>query len=336
MVEPFRVGIVGAGSVSDGYHAPVLAQFPGVRLEWVCDKDAGKAKSFAARHGIPVSGVDLETLHQVDAVLVAIPVGLRAKTLETAFRRRWHAFIEKPFAVSLQEHDAILTAGRTAGVQVGVGLMRRFYRPTLIALDLLRRNAFGPIKEVWAAEGGPMRGSGRGDDWYQNDPSAAGGGVLIETGSHLIDQALFITDATSFENIRTKFVSYEGLDLDARVSAQARRQGQTEPFHLGVSLSRIEDVCAGLYFVCEKGNMKVSLGADGAVEFVDGEFRALARLDANIRAAGAVYQAFYLEWESFIAQCRGGGPTDAGASSSRLGTALIEAAYGLRLSEAAR
>lgn len=336
MAELFRIGIVGAGSVSDGYHAPVLAQFPGVRVEWVCDKDSAKAKSFAKKHGIPVSGSDPETLSDVDAVLVAIPVGLRAQTLETAFRRGWHAFVEKPFAATLKEHDAILAAARAAGVQVGVGLMRRFYRPTMIARDLLRRNAFGPLREVWAAEGGPMRGSGRGDDWYQNDPSASGGGVLIETGSHLIDQALYIAGANSFDGLQAKFVSHEVLDLDARVSVLARRQEQSEPFRLGVSLSRIEDVCAGLFFVCEKGTIKVSLGADGRVELVDAEYRVLARFDADVRGADSVYPAFYLEWEAFLAQCRSGESSEADASSSRLGTAFIVAAYESRLSEASR
>lgn len=335
MGEFFRIGIIGAGSVADGYHAPVLSQFSGVRMEWVCDIDAGKAKAFAKRHGIRASGADLDALPQVDAVLVAIPVGLRAKTLETAFRRRWHVFVEKPFAVSLQEHDAIVAAAREAGVQVGVGLMRRFYRPTLIARDLLRRNVFGPLKEVWAAEGGPMRGSGRGDDWYQNDPAAAGGGVLIETGSHLVDQALFITDALSIEDIHAKFVPGEGLDLDARVSAQARRQRQPDPFRLGISVSRIEDVCAGLFFVCEKGIVKVFLGAGGSVELVGSDFRPLVRLDSAVRGANAVYPAFYLEWEAFISRCRHERTSEADASTSRLGTALISAAYGTRSPEAA-
>lgn len=334
MAEIFRIGIVGAGSVSDGYHAPVLAQFPGVRVEWVCDKDSAKAKSFAKKHGIPVSGSDLETLSDVDAVLVAIPVGLRSQTLETAFRRGWHAFVEKPFAATLKEHDAILAAARAAGVQVGVGLMRRFYRPTLIARDLLRRNAFGPLKEVWAAEGGPMRGSGRGDDWYQNDPSAARGGVLIETGSHLIDQALFMVDAVSFQDLRGRLAVVEGLDLDSRIGMRVLRRGQADAFEFRLMLSRLSEVCAGIHLVFENATVRVGLGSDGHVDLVDVDFRRLCRLDVPIRFASGVYQAFFLEWEGFIEQCRSGVSSEVDASTARLGTRIIEEAYATRRGEA--
>jgi len=321
MAESFRIGIVGAGAVSDGYHAPVLAQFPGVEVAWVCDKDSEKARRFAARHRIARSSPALDSLPDVHAALVAIPVGLRRETIETAVRRHWNLLIEKPFAAALAEHDAILASCRQAKIQVGVGLMRRFFRPVLAGRELVRSGVFGPLEEVWAAEGAPMRGSGRDGDWYQNDPAAAGGGVLIETGSHLVDQALFIAGVEEVELKRAELVSHEGIDFEARLALEARG------IKLHIALSRLKDLCNGVVLRFARGTVKVPLTCDGTLELLDADFRRVASLDVPLRGAAAIYQAFYLEWEAFIGQCRSGAPSLIDAASCRLATRLIGETY---------
>lgn len=332
--DVFRVGIIGAGGVSDGYHAPVLAQTSGVALAWVCDKDLAKARSFARRHRIAVSGDDLRALPDVDAVLIAIPVGARRALLRAAFERGWHALVEKPFARSLAEHGEIAAEAKAARVQVCAGLMRRFFRTTAVARNLVHRAPFGDLVELWAAEGGLMRGAGRGDDWYQNDPSLAGGGVLMETGSHLVDQALFVSGADACELSETRLRTVDGLDLEARLSARAKRKGC--PFELRVALSRLDDVCAGLVLRFERAWVKVGLAPDGAVELLDDSYRSVARLDSPERSGSAIYQAFALEWEAFMGQCRDGSPGLIDAASVRLGVGLIGAAYDAKRREAVR
>src|SRR5262249_48886145 len=140
----------------------------------------------------------IEDCPAVDVILVAIPVGYRRDPLRHIFRSRWHALCEKPFAVTLAEHDAIVAQAAERGVQLGVGLMRRYYGNTIAARRLIASGAFGAVEEVWAAEGTRMLATGREVGWYQGDPQAAGGGVLIETGSHLVDQAFRILDVSGF------------------------------------------------------------------------------------------------------------------------------------------
>lgn len=327
MAEPFRIGIIGAGAVSDGYHAPVLSQMPQVRLEWVYDLDARKASAFASRHHILRAVASLHEAPAVDAVLIAIPVGVRAEALSVALERGWHAMIEKPFATSRAAHETILARAAKVGVLVGVGFMRRFYRSTLAARELIRAGAFGPLREVLVAEGGPLRGSGRDDSWYQNDAGAAGGGVLIETGSHLIDQVMFVTGATSFGGIRAKFVRGGGLDLDARVQADLEIPGGAR-CRFVCAFSRIDQVCENAFFVCERGTIRLSPGAGGKLHLVDSDYRVLCELNRPGPGADAVYGAFHLEWADFIASCRGVGGCESSAATALLTTAFIEAAYG--------
>jgi predicted dehydrogenase len=321
------VGVVGAGSVADGYHIPVLRQLPGVDVKWICDLDGSKAAAIAARHHIVTSGSTLEALGDVDAILVAIPVGARAAVLDTAFTRRWHLLIEKPFAVGADEHRAIIDRGREAGIEIGVGFMRRFYRAILQCRALIEAGTFGPVREVWAAEGGLMRGSGRGDDWYQGDAKAAGGGVLSETGSHLIDQSVFITAASGMSDVHATNRGQGGLDLETFVSATMRREGQRDPFALKLVVSRLRAVMVGVVIRCEHAMLRCGVGPGGRVELLADDMSPRAVLAPSAAGADAVYQAFALEWLAFIEQCRTGRPSSISAPSAVLTTAIIEASY---------
>ncbi len=327
-LAPFRVGVVGAGGVADGYHIPVLKQLSGVEVPWVADLDLSKATQVARRHGVPISVTSLSDVGDVDAVLVAIPVGARGPVLKTVFSRQWHAFIEKPFATTACEHRQILDDAGKAGVQVGVGFIRRFYRAIVDGRDLLGSGVLGPIREVWAAEGGLMRGSGRGDDWYQGDAKAAGGGVLAETGSHLIDQALFLTGAIEVRNVHASARRAGALDLETFVSLTARRPAQPDPFELRVVLSRLRGVAVGVTIQCQHGAIRCGVGSGGQLELLDQNLRPSRTIAPRAAGADAVYQAFALEWMAFIDQCRTALPSTVDASSAILTTEVIESAYG--------
>ena len=122
-----RVGVLGTGFVVEQYHLPVLSEMPDVHVEWVCDVVGAQAQRVAAAFGVPRVFEGLEQCTDVDLVLIAIPVGNRRRALECIFKRGWHAFCEKPFAVTAEEHDWIVGSAAASQVQVGAGLMRRVF-----------------------------------------------------------------------------------------------------------------------------------------------------------------------------------------------------------------
>ena len=50
--QPIRVGLVGAGYISE-YHVMALRALPGVVLAGICDLDRTRASRIAERFGIP-------------------------------------------------------------------------------------------------------------------------------------------------------------------------------------------------------------------------------------------------------------------------------------------
>src|SRR5262249_49170617 len=144
-----------------------------VNVLWACDRDLGRARHVAKLFDVPHATTSLQDCSNVDVVLVAIPVGARRDVLEKIVAKKWHAFCEKPFAPTLRDHEWMVAEGRTGGIRLGIGLVRRHYDSTLTAKRLIATEAFGPIEQVIAGDGLWLRGSGRGGDYYQTSPQAS-------------------------------------------------------------------------------------------------------------------------------------------------------------------
>src|SRR5258708_7826136 len=132
-----KIGVIGAGWVAQSWHLPVLAAMPQVDLKWICDVDRARAEKTARAFGVRETRQNAVDCPDVDIALLAIPLGFRGPVMATVFSRKWHAFVEKPFAATLAEHDGILQAAASAGVEVGVAFLRRFYAGTVLARQLI-------------------------------------------------------------------------------------------------------------------------------------------------------------------------------------------------------
>ena len=107
-----RIGVLGAGRVARDLHLPVLFNIPDVSIAWLCDKNEPRARQLAKQYKIPLVFSEIEKCSNVDIVLVAIPVGYRPPVMKYIFQRGWHAFCEKPFALTVAEHALYLTEAR--------------------------------------------------------------------------------------------------------------------------------------------------------------------------------------------------------------------------------
>jgi predicted dehydrogenase len=320
-----RVGVIGAGVVTSGSHLPVLVNMPEVRVDWICDRSLGTANAVARAFGIARVFGDIADCADVDVALLATPLGSRRALVPQVLARGWHAFCEKPFAVTLADHHAFVADARAKGLQIGVAQVRRYAKPTASARTLMRHGVLGPIQRVLAADGFRMRGTGRGNGWHMNE--RAGGGVLAEFGSHLIDQVLYILDATASVRDCTQRV-HLGLELASSLVADVSRAGgQAIPCSIDVSL--LEDLCNGVFIEFAEAVLRVGLGFDGALTLLSKQGETVAEFSMS-EGAGSAIEAFYLEWKDFLSQCRTGVPSAVDAATVTATTALIDAASAMR------
>lgn len=330
--KPFTLGIVGAGRVTENHHLPVLSVRNDVNIAWICDLDRDKAARLARAYRIGQASSRLADCRDVDAILIAVPVGQRDEIWKEAFGRRWHVFCEKPLAADLAEHQSILRRACEVSVSVGVGFMRRFYPAVGLLRTIVSHRLFGPVRKVWASEGSRLHRSGRDQNWYRTRRALAGGGALIELGCHTVDQALYGVGAADFA------VSACVLEYRGEIEHEARLKGIVEladgsRCEMGIAVSQLRDLANQIVVVFDDAELRAGIGPSDSVRLCAPGGATVAAVDAPgaRRAAPSdqMYPAFHAEWGEFLVQCRVRGPSRVSADSALLTTKVIDSCYRL-------
>jgi predicted dehydrogenase len=124
---PLPVGVIGVGALGR-HHARHLAELAEARLVGVCDIDSERGAKVAAEFGTRCFADLDEMLGRVQAVTVAVPTPAHATVGLRALERGVPVLMEKPFAASLEEADALIDAARRSAVQLQVGHIERYNR----------------------------------------------------------------------------------------------------------------------------------------------------------------------------------------------------------------
>jgi predicted dehydrogenase len=179
------IGLVGYGFGGRYFHAPMLAAGPDIDFVGVVTTNPERRRLVDAEH--PGVGCldDLAALVAAGAQAVAIstPAGTHVDLTLQALDLGLHVICDKPFALSVA--DARRVAERATTVdRLAVPFQNRRWDSDV--LTLRRVLAEGLVGEVVRLESGFER-----FDSVATLPEA-GGGILYDFGSHLVDQALWL------------------------------------------------------------------------------------------------------------------------------------------------
>ncbi|WP_114559317.1 Gfo/Idh/MocA family protein [Desertihabitans aurantiacus] len=119
MGEPMNLALIGCGNIAGQYLAS-LQRLPGLRLVAVCDAVPAAAERVSAETGVPARPVeDVLADPSVEVVLnLTIPAAHAPVTI-AALEAGKHVYLEKPFATSLADADAMVAAAEKAGRRIG-------------------------------------------------------------------------------------------------------------------------------------------------------------------------------------------------------------------------
>lgn len=205
-----RVGVVGAGHIAEVAHLPALAAIGGATVVGVAEPSAERrAVVAAAWPGVPTfeSAEDLVGTGSVDALVVCSPpVHHRAAAL-LAFEAGLHLYLEKPIAAAVEDGQAIVDAWRDSARVAAVGFNYRFHpavqelRRRLAAGEIGRRVAMNTVFSV-PMDDASMDG---GPGWRRS--AAAGGGAVLELGSHHFDLIGYLTGESIDEVVAATLTS---------------------------------------------------------------------------------------------------------------------------------
>jgi len=176
-----RVGVVGAGWIARE-HRRVLDSVPEAELAAVCDLDPERAAELAAGTGARVyrDWRDLLDREDLGALLVCTPPRSHRGPAVAALSAGLPVYLEKPIARTPEDAAPIVAAAERSGTVCAVGYQWH-------ALDLL-----GDLPGVLAGQQigalvGTCIGPTQSRPWFLD--RHAGGGNLLERGSHHLDLA---------------------------------------------------------------------------------------------------------------------------------------------------
>lgn len=213
MTALIRVGIVGLGRAGWGIHATTLSRLRDrFRVTAVADPDASRRAEAEDRFACASYGdaLALAKADDADLVIVATPSHMRTELVIALLDNGKHVLVEKPFALSVADADAMFAAADRNGRIVTCSQNRRYSIDFLRLREVLATDALGSIVEVkisWQA----FR---RRWDWQTL--RRCGGGTLNNDGSHVIDQALLLIGDAELDvhcrMVRTELTAGDGED----------------------------------------------------------------------------------------------------------------------------
>jgi predicted dehydrogenase len=306
-----RLGVIGCGAVTEYFHLPALAALPEPGELWLVDPELERARSLATRVGARAAashdGLEL------DAAIVAVPNHLHAEIATGLLERGVHVLCEKPLARSADEGRAVVAAAGNA--VLAVGNFRRQFRSTRLVHDLLARNLCGAPVSFEAVEGFVYAwGTATG---YSIDRERAGGGVLLDLGSHVLDQLRLWLGGLELRSYRDD--SHDGLEADCLVELA---NGTLE-------LSRTRELGSEVRIRCERGTIAAPLARSGVVS-IELEGAEPYALEADGSVDGGYAAAFSAQLRQFLEAVEGRGAPAVGGADGVAVLELVDACYATR------
>ena len=190
-----KVGIIGAGKISERMHIPGFQKVRGCRVVAVADVDRRLAGEIAGRFGIKEVYRDYRDMlkkSDIDAVSVCTPNFLHCRMAVDSSKALKHVIVEKPMATSMQEVKRMVGAAKKARKVLMVEQPQRFRPAHEVAQEVIARGAIGRVVHAIGrfGHGGP-EGWAPDSKWFFNEKQAFGG-AMADLGVHLIDLMRFI------------------------------------------------------------------------------------------------------------------------------------------------
>ncbi len=185
MSDAVKFGLVGYGSGGRIFHAPLIASAASIEFAGVVTTNEERRAELAGQHPGVTAFDSIAALAEagVEAVSISTPVTTHADLALEAIAHGLAVVVDKPFVLDAETARQVVAAAKKKGVLLSVYQNRRYDSDFRTLRRLIDDGQFGTVR----------RFESRFERWSpERKPGAAGGGTLLDFGSHLVDQALVL------------------------------------------------------------------------------------------------------------------------------------------------
>ncbi len=193
MSDRLRVGIIGAGGISQLVHIPVVRKLPDVEIVAIADLEYAKAATVADRFKIPNYYRDPERLlarDDIDTVHVNTPTNSHLALTLAALSAGKHVLVEKPMARKAAEAYRVAEAAKAADRKLMAAMNLRFRPDSMTLRKFIEGGEIGRVSTVRA------RWLKKKDRWsrspWLSNARISGGGVMMDLGIQMLDVCWWI------------------------------------------------------------------------------------------------------------------------------------------------
>lgn len=276
MSSQINIGIAGTGWIVEKVYIPLISQLDGLHLisfyEPIEDRKKQAENQYQHRRYRFFGNYDDFLQSNIDCVIVATPNYTHQELSVKALEKGLDVLCEKPAALSEKEINCVIEAAQKGNAVYMPGFVNRFRHDVKTVKDLIDSQKIGEVIDIeagWLRKGGiPRIGS-----WFTKK-ERAGGGVLFDLGSHILDICLMLFGTSFKENEVTlksvykkesqknsaawlenrKSNDYSIMDVESTVFAAVKAQSQ----YLRITLSWNAPVagdCTYFYISGTKGKI---------------------------------------------------------------------------------
>ena len=257
LVGRVRVALIGCGKAAADLHLPILAGHEGIDLVALVDRDAKRCAEIGQGYRVPRVIEDAADLwsEEVDAAIIATPPFHHAPCAIQLMERGIHVLVEKPMATRYADALAMVRTADAHEVVLSVGLFRRLWPSVRLLKAMVAGEWLGRPIDFKAEWGG-----------FYNWPSStlgnmrkewAGGGVLIDCASHLLDILHFVFDGSG-QVLDYRDNARGGIEADSWLALRLSHKAQEVDGVLEVARTRILGTFVRIR--CERGTLELNMG----------------------------------------------------------------------------
>lgn len=186
MADQIIAGLIGYGMAGRTFHAPVIQSVPELRLKKVVERRAGEARERYPWVEVVPDAAALLQDEEIDLVVIATPNASHFDLARQSLEANKHVVVEKPFTTTSGQARELIDLARERNRVISVNHNRRWDGDFQTVKKLLEGGLLGRLVE-YESHYNRFRNHPRPDAWRERE--GAGGGILFDLGSHLIDQA---------------------------------------------------------------------------------------------------------------------------------------------------
>lgn len=256
--DKIRIGMIGCGGNARG-HMGRLLTLEGVEIVGLCDTSPAAVQAtvetYPALAKLPAFEDYRQLLAEVEmeAVVISTPHTAHYEQIMASLEAGLHVLTEKPMVCTVEHAKDVVAKAQETGLVVGVSYQRHLMAPYRYCREVIAGGQLGPCHFVSCLQSQNWYSSQVGRGTWRSKMALAGGGQLNDSGSHLLDIVLWMTDLQPAQVFA--YVDNLGSEVDILTAMSVQFEGGALANFsvVGHSVNWLEDITLW----CDKGTLAI-------------------------------------------------------------------------------